>query len=120
MRQLLGESLILATIGGGVGLLLAFGCRQLFLGLAPDTLGIQQGSSFTGAVWASALVTSLGSALAMGLFPALRLSRGGLSQILVETGQSTSIGKSRHRLLDGLVAGASYSHGERESVFCLG
>src|SRR6266571_3872123 len=59
VRQLLSESLMLAAIGGGVGLLMQIGCRQVLLGLAPDSLGIQHGSTFDWPVLASALVTSI-------------------------------------------------------------
>ena len=105
VRQLLGESVVLAVIGGVAGLVVAMGCRRMLLGFAPDSLGLQQGSMFDWPVLAAALVSSILAALVFGLFPALRLSRRNLSQALVETGRSMSAGKNRHRLLNGLVAG---------------
>ena len=105
MRQLLGESLMLAAIGGVAGLLVAIGCRDVLLGFAPDSLGIQRGSTLDWPVLASALVSSVLAALVFGLLPALRLSRGELNQVLVEGGRSASPGKTRHRLLNGLVTG---------------
>ena len=104
-RQLFIESLVLAVIGGLAGLLLAFGCRKVLLGFAPDSLGIQHGSTFDWPVLASALIAAILAALLFGLFPALRLSRENLNQLLRETGRSTSPGKTRHRWLNGLVAG---------------
>jgi putative ABC transport system permease protein len=104
-RQLLSESLMLAAIGCVVGLLVAVACRQALLGFAPDSLGIPRGSTFDFPMLTSALVSSVLAALLFGLFPALRLSRSNLNQVLVETGRSTSLGKNRHRLLRGLVAG---------------
>ena len=104
-RQLFVENLVLAAIGGIAGLLVAFGCRKVLLGFAPDSLGIQHGSTFDWPVLASALIAAILAALLSGLFPALRLSRGNLNQLLRETGRSTSPGRTRHRWLNGLVAG---------------
>jgi len=105
VRQLLNESLLLAGTGAVAGLFVAMGCRRILLGFAPDSLGLQQGSIFDWPVLAEALASSVLAALVFGLFPALRLSRRNLSQVLVETGRSTSAGKNRHRLLSGLVSG---------------
>jgi len=105
VRQLLGESLLLAVSGGAAGLFVAMGCQHMLLGFAPESLGLPQSPLFDGPVLGSALVSSVLAALVFGLFPALRLSRGNLSQPLVETGRSSSPGKNRHRLLNGLVAG---------------
>jgi predicted permease len=104
-RQLFIESLVLAAIGGLAGLLLAFGCRQVLLSFAPVSLGIQHGSTFDWPVLASALIAAILAALLFGLFPALRLSRENLNQLLRESGRSTSPGRTRHRWLNGLVAG---------------
>jgi putative ABC transport system permease protein len=105
VRQLFSESLMLAAIGGVAGLLMAIGCRQVLLRFAPDSLGIQHGSTLDWPVLVSALVTSLLAALLFGLFPALRFSRDNPNQVLGETGRSTSPGKTRHRMLNGLVTG---------------
>jgi predicted permease len=105
VRRLFSESLMLAAIGGVAGLLMAIGCRQVLPRFAPDSLGIQQGSTLDWPVLVSALVTSILAALLFGLFPALHFSRDNLNQVLGETGRSTSPGKTRHRVLNGLVAG---------------
>src|SRR5579859_5904278 len=75
VRQLFSESGILAVIGGVAGLLMAIGCRQVLLRFAPDSLGIQHGSTLDWPVLVSALVSSILAALLFGLFPALRFSR---------------------------------------------
>jgi predicted permease len=105
VRQLFNESLLLAATGGAAGLLVAMGARQSLISIAPASLGIQHGSTFSWPVLASALMASVVAALLFGLVPALRLSRGSLNQVLGETGRSTSPGRQRHRLLNGLVAG---------------
>ena len=105
VRQLVSENLMLAAIGGVAGLLLAIACRQVLMRFAPDSLGIQHGSTLDWPVLVSALVASILAALLFGLFPALRFSGNSLNQVLGETGRSTSPGKTRHRVLNGLVAG---------------
>ena len=104
-RQLLSESVMLAAIGGAAGLLVAMAGRPALLGFAPESLGIQRGSTIDWPVLASALMSSAVAALLFGLFPALRLSRDDLNEVLVESGRSASPGRNRHRLLRGLVAG---------------
>jgi putative ABC transport system permease protein len=105
VRQLFNESLLLAAIGGAGGLLVALGARQALLSFAPTSLGIQHGSTFTWPALASVPIVSVVAALLFGLVPALRLSRDNLNQVLAETGRSTSPGRQRHRLLNGLVGG---------------
>jgi putative ABC transport system permease protein len=104
-RQLLGEGLVLAIIGGIAGLLVAAACRQALLGFAPESLGIQRGSIFNWPALASAFGSSALAALLVELFPALRQSRYNLNQVLVESGRSASPGRNQHRLLRGLVVG---------------
>ena len=105
VRQLFSESLMLAAIGGVAGLLMAIAGRQVLLRFAPESLGIQNGSTLDWPVLVSALVTSILAALLFGLFPALRFSRDNVNQVLGEAGRSTSPGKTRHRVLNGLVVG---------------
>lgn len=105
VRQLLTESLLLTMIGGAAGLAVAISCRRVLLALAPESIGLRQGSLLDVTVAASALASSILAALVFGLFPALQLSRRNLNEILVETGRSISAGRNRHRLLKGLVVG---------------
>jgi predicted permease len=105
VRQLLIESLVLATIGGAAGVVLALWCRRAMLGLAPQSLGLGSGWTIGAPVLLSAAGISFAAALLSGLFPALRLSAGNLNRALGETGRSASAGRSRHRLLGSLVVG---------------
>ena len=105
VRQLLGESLLLSLLGAAAGVVLALWCRGAVLPFVPDSLGIQPDTGFEPMVILSAAAVMLLAALLSGIFPALRLSRGHLTQVLAESGRSTSPGKGQHRLLNGLVVG---------------
>ncbi len=79
VAQLLSESLLLALIGGAVGLLLAFWATDLFALLQPPppfTLDLDLAPDFGVAVFA--LLISLLSAVGFGLVPALQVSRPSL------------------------------------------
>ncbi len=91
IRQLLTESVLLAGLGGLLGLLVApWGARLLvsFVGVQPDPV------SFDLAPDARVLCFTMGLSLAtgfvFGLAPALRSSRSDLTTTFKETGASTS------------------------------
>ena len=104
VRELLAESLLLALLGGSLGIGVAglgnrliqsfyqvdYGGRPAFfrLGLDPAVLGLT-------------LAVTLATVLAFGLVPALRASRTGLLTTIKDAGQSPSAGRSRLR--DALV-----------------
>jgi len=76
VRQLLGESLLLAFTGTAVGILLAYWSRGLLLGLRqfngdPAVLDLP----LDGRVLAFTIVVTAGTALLFGLAPALRATR---------------------------------------------
>jgi predicted permease len=78
LRQILTESLLLASLGGAGGLLLGFFCRNLLPALlteasAPAAQHIR--ASFDGTVFLFALAATFVAALLFGLVPALRSSR---------------------------------------------
>ncbi len=95
IRQLLTESVTLALIGGGLGLLLAHWGTQATLSLLPQALPRAESIAMDGRVL---LFTQLASALAgivFGMVPALRTSRTHVSTTLNETGRSIAGTKSR-------------------------
>jgi predicted permease len=76
VRQLLGESLALAALGGGLGVALAFWAGRLLSGLRADLpLPLEFSYSLDGRVLAYAALVSLATALVSGLAPALAASR---------------------------------------------
>jgi putative ABC transport system permease protein len=100
---LFGESLILALLGGALGVSLAvFGLRQVVRSLPIGGLDLT-GISLNGPVVASALLMSVVAALLAGIVPALRASRVSVAEALKEGGSNASEGLSRSRLRRALV-----------------
>ena len=103
LRQLLTENLLLAALGGLLGLVLAHWVNQwLVQQLTMDgrpllTLGINL------RVLGFALLASTLSGLAFGLAPAWLSSRSDLNSVLKQGGRGSGIDRSRHRLQQGLI-----------------
>jgi predicted permease len=96
IRQLLTESVLLAALGGTLGLLLAYGGVRAALNTLPGTLPRAAEVSLDARVLVYTLVLSLFSAIIFGLGPALKGSRVDLVETLKESGRG-SVG-ARHRL----------------------
>lgn len=76
VRQLLAESMVLAALGGSLGVALAFWAGRILSGLQADLpLPIEFSYTLDGAVLAYAAVASVATALVAGLAPALSASR---------------------------------------------
>jgi putative ABC transport system permease protein len=105
IRQLLVESLMLASLGGAAGLCLACWLTQWFYGLLPAELP----QLFNLTIDARTLGISMGVMLLcgvlFGLAPAVVSSRGELSATLKLAGRSASAFLGIHRLRGGLVVG---------------
>jgi len=105
VRQLLTESLLLALIGAGLGLLLAWGANHLLLSLGQhgeDVVPVDVTPDHR--VLAFTLITAVLTALLFGIAPALRAARAELTPALKEGRGSTSSG-ARSALSRGLIAG---------------
>lgn len=104
VSQLLSESLVLALVGGGLGLLLAVflsGAMQQLLHFSTDIPFVLDFSLDRSVVFFTA-VTTLGTTLAFGLVPALQASNPGTASALKsDTGWR---GMHRSRLRGALVA----------------
>jgi putative ABC transport system permease protein len=74
-RQLVAESSVLALVGGGGGLLVARWVGQLLLVYGPSVLARGSFAVGGGLSWAVAAALACLTALATGLWPAMRLSR---------------------------------------------
>ena len=82
-RQLVLESLLLAAVGGGLGLALAHWGRDILWSLRPPMLlNAQPDLSFDGRVLAFTAVLALGTALLASLGPLLRVAQIPLSTVL--------------------------------------
>ena len=98
MRQLMAESLVLATAGGAAGLLLAWWALGLLRAVVAERLPIQRLEvvGIDGWVLGFTVAISLLSGLFFGLVPALTASGTGLSEALKEGGRTGTSSRSRH------------------------
>jgi putative ABC transport system permease protein len=103
LRQLLTESLVLAVVGGVVGVLLALWGTDLIAASREATVSRLDETRVDGVVLAFTLLVSLGTALLSGSLPAWQASRAGVGQALREGGRIT--GDARRRLRGALVVG---------------
>ncbi|ACB75276.1 ABC transporter permease [Opitutus terrae] len=106
VRQLLTESVLLAALGGGLGVLMASWATDAAPLFLPEDLARAAQLHFPldpGTLALTVLLT-LGTALAFGLFPALQATRPDLFTVLKEGGRSSSGGGAvHHRLRAALV-----------------
>jgi putative ABC transport system permease protein len=101
-RQLLTESLLLALLGGLVGIMLAGWLSSAILSLTPGDLPRAGEVRIDSRVLAFAFAVSALTALIFGLAPALRFSRPDLNRSLREV-SSGATGLVRQRLRQALV-----------------
>ena len=102
VRQLLTESLLLASLGEALGLGFAAGVLKLALRTLPGTLARAEEIALDGRVLAFTMGLTLACALIFGLAPALKSSRADLQVILKESGRGAS--GARHRMQRVFVA----------------
>ncbi|MCI0485263.1 MAG: ABC transporter permease [Blastocatellia bacterium] len=100
VRQLLSESVLLALIGGGAGLLLGWLGLKLLLALRPPGLARIEPFEFNLPVLGFTFAVSLVSAILFGLAPVIESSKVNLSETLKDGGRAGSTpGKQRSRAL---------------------
>ena len=102
IRQLLTESIVLAGLGGMLGLLLAVWGTRAVLGTLPGALPRASEVSLDTRVLLFTLGLSLFAGIVFGLAPALKTSRVDLQEILKGSGRGSS--GARHRLQRVFVA----------------
>jgi predicted permease len=102
IRQLLTETLLLAGIGAGLGLLVAAIGMRVMLAMAPAKLPLIQSIGINPAVLAFTAVTAILTALVCGVLPALRASRPQIVDALRVTQGSTGLRAGR-RLRNAVV-----------------
>jgi predicted permease len=88
IRQLLTESLLLASMGGGLGILLAQWGKQLLPGRAGEATPLD------GRVLVFGLVVTAGTGIVCGIAPALRATAMNVSTTLKETSRSVAVTRS--------------------------
>jgi len=105
VRQLLTESLILAGLGGGLGLVLALWGIDLLSALEPGTLPRVSEVRIDRGVLVFTSLLSLASGVLFGLAPALQISRTRVNATLKEGGRAATETRGRKRLRGLLVIG---------------
>lgn len=103
VRQLLTESLVLAGLGGALGVLLALAAAPLLARLVPATLPVQDIGAIDLRVLAFAALSTLLTGLAFGVLPALRSCSADASRL--REGPRGGLGGVRERLRSVLVVG---------------
>jgi predicted permease len=102
VREVLVESLVLALVGGALGVALAYAALTLVVGTAPTTLPRVEDISLDPRVMAFALVVSLCSSMLFGALPALKhAAQHGAPIAGAARGASTS--RQRQRTRNALV-----------------
>ena len=105
IRQMLTESVLLATAGALIGVLFAFwGINWLLAMLPPASLPRQQEVTFDVRVFSIAALATLVTGIVTGLIPALQLIRGSVVQSFQDGGKGSTETAGRKRLRGLLVS----------------
>jgi putative ABC transport system permease protein len=104
IRQFLTEALLLALVGGGLGVLGAYWGVAGLIGLAPQNLPRLDSVSISIPVLVFALLLSTAVAASLGLFTAVRATSGDLRKDLGEGGRGQAGSQSSQRIGRAIVA----------------
>lgn len=104
IAQMLSESLILAVVGGGLGLLLAYLAIPAVQSLSAGSIPRVADVSIDSTVLLFAFAASVLTGIIFGLVPAIQMSRTGTSHALRDGGRS-SVGSSGRWLRGALLVG---------------
>jgi putative ABC transport system permease protein len=113
VRQILGESLLLSLIGGGLGIFVAVWSVGILGAILPGTLPMTEAGveivrptiNVDARALVFALLISTGAALIFGLIPALYVAASNVSESLKAGGRTSSPSAGRTQLWRFLVAG---------------
>lgn len=95
IRQLLTESTVLATVGGALGVGVAWAGLRALISVAPPDLPRLGDITLNWPVVGFAFAASLVTGVIFGLMPALQISRAGIGNALKEGGRGVSTGVGR-------------------------
>ena len=104
-RQVSTESLLLAFLGGTLGIALAIGLITLFKTVGGHAVPRLDSVSIGWPILAWGFGAATLAALVAGLLPAVRASRFDPSHVLKSAGPKTSVGRGERRLLQGVTVG---------------
>jgi predicted permease len=103
VRALLVESMMLALIGGALGVGLAYGGVRLLVAIGPANLPRLSEISVDARTLGFTLLVSVFSGLLFGLIPALKYAGPGAALALRSAGRTVSVSRERHRARNVLV-----------------
>jgi putative ABC transport system permease protein len=103
IRQLLTESLLIALLGGALGLLLALWGTELITSLGNEFIPSLSRVEIELPVLAFTLAVSVGAGIIFGMAPAIQLSRPDLNVGLKEGGRTAGGSAGQRRLRNGLI-----------------
>ena len=104
MRQLLTEGLLLGSLGGAIGVLLAAAAIRYFKAVNPIELPVGADIEINVPVLVFTVALSIASALIFGAVPAWQATRGDIIEVLKSAGRGAASTKSRQQLARTLLA----------------
>jgi putative ABC transport system permease protein len=105
VRQLMTESILIAIVGGAIGVLFAWWGTNLLVALKPENLPRLDEIGVDLRVFGFTLGVSLLTGVAFGLLPAWSASRPAVNTGLKEGGRSASSSRAQQRLRNAFVVG---------------
>ena len=102
-RQFLTESVLLAVLGGAVGLMFAFAGLRILTSFIPDTISQAESIGIDGKVLLFTALVAVATGLIFGLAPATQASNFSLNETLKEGGRDAAGGSKGVRLRGLLV-----------------
>jgi putative ABC transport system permease protein len=105
IRQVLTESVVLAALGGVLGVFFAWIGLRVFVAFAPSDVPNLESMTVNPSVLAFTSLIVIATAIAFGIVPALQGTRPDLTTLLNDAARGSSAGAARQRLRLALVAG---------------
>jgi putative ABC transport system permease protein len=103
VRQLLIESLMLALLGGVVGIVLAYAALPLLLALSPTSVLRPEAIGVDLRMLGFTFLITLATGIIFGMAPALQSTKLNLNEMLKEEGRGSTVGLHRSRVRSLLV-----------------
>jgi len=103
IRQLLTESMLVALLGGGLGLAIAFYANTAISATAAASVPRIDGTTVNSGVLVFTLLVSVFTGLFFGIFPAWQVSRTDVNEAIKEGGRTGTSGTGQKRLRATLV-----------------
>ncbi|HUR19717.1 MAG TPA: ABC transporter permease [Vicinamibacterales bacterium] len=103
IRQLVTESLVLAAVATGLGLLIAAAGVRALVSLEPDTIARLDQASLDGTVFVFAVALAAACALVFGLWPAWSQSKSSVPSGIRQAGRGSESGRIGERWSTGLM-----------------